>query len=472
MSNYSWNCPKCNYKVTENDFEENGKIYNQILNRLELQKEKFKQELLIKLRKEEEEKFSNRLKLELTTLENKKDAQYADKIKSLEKDKTELEITNKSFKEKIEQEKKLASAEQEKKDQQIITQRDQTIAELNKNLETTKSKLALELNTKFNSKIAELNKQLIELEITNKSFKEKNEQEKKLASAEQEKKDQQIITQRDQTIVDLNNKLKLEKANLDAEKSKLELELQKNFDFKISELKEEIQNLKLLNEKNKIIQNKTKGENFEQEVHGELTKCFDTEDVISKITDKNQKGDFLQEVRVNKKVIGKIVYEVKNAEWKDKWETKLLTDMAAKKAKFGILIATSLNTRYPEVPFKKSDSNDNIYFANPDSFIFVAQLVKIIIKKEYDLELLRQKEFNNNKSSDRFVKYKEWVDTQWPKLIQNFSDNFTRLSKNEDIIKKSANSILKSSEEIRIARENMANKQLKDIEIFITKLDF
>ena len=100
---------------------------------------------------------------------------------------------------------------------------------------------------------------------------------------------------------------------------------------KITELKssEYIENLervrKLVGENNELRnQNQTlrdqgrmskkKGENFEQYVLEELSRVFDNKDKISKITQKGEKADFLQEVLTenDEQVAGRIIYEVKN----------------------------------------------------------------------------------------------------------------------------------------------------------------
>jgi len=59
---------------------------------------------------------------------------------------------------------------------------------------------------------------------------------------------------------------------------------------------------------------KKKGENFEQYVLEELSRVFDNKDKISKITQKGEKADFLQEVLTEngEQVAGRIIYEAKN----------------------------------------------------------------------------------------------------------------------------------------------------------------
>ena len=62
---------------------------------------------------------------------------------------------------------------------------------------------------------------------------------------------------------------------------------------------------------------KRKGELFEQFVVEELHRVFDGQDKISKLTQLGEKADFLQEVLTSsepRKVAGRIVYEVKDAE--------------------------------------------------------------------------------------------------------------------------------------------------------------
>jgi len=111
-------------------------------------------------------------------------------------------------------------------------------------------------------------------------------------------------------------------------KSQKEKEEQKN---KLSELQsseyiEKLERVRKLAEENNELrtQNQTlrdqgrmskkKGENFEQYVFEELNRVFDNKDKISKITQKGEKADFLQEVLTEngEQVAGRIIYEAKN----------------------------------------------------------------------------------------------------------------------------------------------------------------
>jgi filamentous hemagglutinin len=140
--------------------------------------------------------------------------------------------------------------------------------------------------------------------------KEKLETEKARSSEEVEKLDR---------VKELKQRL---------DKSQKEKEEQEK---RITELKssEYIENLervrKLVGENNELRnQNQTlrdqgrmskkKGENFEQYVLEELSRIFDNKDKISKITQKGEKADFLQEILTenDEQVAGRIIYEVKN----------------------------------------------------------------------------------------------------------------------------------------------------------------
>ncbi|WP_027063298.1 DUF2130 domain-containing protein [Mesoplasma seiffertii] len=181
---------------------------------------------------------------------------------------------------------------------------------------------------------------------------------------------------------------------------------------------QQIEELKIANAQNKILQSKRKGENFEHEVEGELRKAFGLFDTITKINNvtADKKADYLQVIKNGQGVeIGKIVYEVKNAEWKDSWEGKLATDVANNQTKYGILVATSFNEKYNGIPFIRSEKYPNIWITDSESFVFVGQIVRKLIEVESDYlaktQLLTQD--TNNEVIKEYELKKAKLDEYW-----------------------------------------------------------
>ncbi|WP_339030651.1 DUF2130 domain-containing protein [Spiroplasma endosymbiont of Cantharis nigra] len=181
-----------------------------------------------------------------------------------------------------------------------------------------------------------------------------------------------------------------------------ELELKTKYEEIISLKEKEITDLKVANATNRILNNKTKGENWENEVELELRKLASlTGDEINKITRTGTKADFLQIVREKELDLGKIVFECKNGEWKDSWEPKLTEDMAKEGANYAVLVATSTNEKF-KVPFLVSQKNKNILIADPDSFVFVSSMVRKLILIESNL----RGKSDNNEAFDKFNSWK------------------------------------------------------------------
>jgi hypothetical protein len=156
-------------------------------------------------------------------------------------------------------------------------------------------------------KVAEINVELVNKE--NEIHKMKESLDAQLRSKEQEvslKFEQQL------------RQIMLQKQSLESELKNLETRKDVEINRQMRELdlkyRIEIEDLKIANAQNKILQSKRKGENFEHEVEGDLRKAFGDRDVIEKITTGDKKADYLQSV-VDPfgNDIGKIMYEVKNA---------------------------------------------------------------------------------------------------------------------------------------------------------------
>ncbi|KAF5274349.1 hypothetical protein FQR65_LT17020 [Abscondita terminalis] len=223
----------------------------------------------------------------------------------------------------------------------------------------------------------------IKLKLTEEFSKKELEYQKLLADAK-------INTQfKESEILSLKEKEKILRKEIE-----FEFEVKKNSAEKA--LIEKIHDLELANQQNKIIQNKTKGENFEHEVEEILRKTF-MDDVIEKITDKDQKADYLHIIRKNNVEIGRIVYEVKNAD--------------------------------------------------PESFTFVSHMIKKIIIIENELK-------NNKDDKGVELQIKKFNDFKEVKM--NTINNMFELQTKR--ISTAENSITKQVDEIRIARETIVKE--------------
>ncbi|WP_342268502.1 DUF2130 domain-containing protein [Spiroplasma endosymbiont of Aspidapion aeneum] len=244
------------------------------------------------------------------------------------------------------------------------------------------------------------------------------------------------------------------------------LEIEKAHTNKIDSLNLQIRELEQANLRLRIIDSKSKGENFELEVEKELRKAFGYLDKIEKITTGDKKADYLQTVRNSQgKDIGKIVYEVKNAKWSDAWLPKLSVDVSNNKTKYGILVATSFNDKYKSIPFIRSDEWVNIWMSDSESFIFVGQIVRRLIEIEFDFEEKRKLliDSNDSKDSKLLKEYEEKINListfmteELPKFIRSFKKQLgdidsvkNSLNKNADTLAK-AHSILKDKLEKEI----------------------
>ncbi|ALD66585.1 DUF2130 domain-containing protein [Spiroplasma cantharicola] len=220
-----------------------------------------------------------------------------------------------------------------------------------------------------------------------------------------------------------------------------ELELKTKYEEVISSKEKEITDLKVANATNRILNNKTKGENWENEVELELRKLASlTGDEINKITRTGTKADFLQVVREKELDLGKIVFECKNGEWKDSWEPKLTEDMAKEGANYAVLVATSTGEKF-KVPFLVSQKNKNILIADPDSFVFVSSMVRKLILIESNL---RDKSDNN----EAFEKFNSWK-------LKSFETFKGIIQKSIEAIEGNERTIINKVEDIKKNREKL-----------------
>lgn len=285
--NLFFNCPNCGHKITEEDFDKNEKI----LANLKTIFDNHREEYIKSIKKQLTEEFKDSQKIEIDKQLALKENEF-NKEKQKEIDKLNLLIKN--------QEIELNNAKS--------------------NFEVLLSKKEIEINSNKQKEIDQLKDTISKLNIlveNNKSTLENTILEKealfnKTKQIELEKLNKII---NDQNIELTNSNIKLEKilAEKQAEFLQKQKEIENKYEYEIKTYNDKILQLEIANATNKVIQNKTKGENFEHDVHGELLKVFE-EDRVTKITSQDKKADYLQEVILDSKLIGKIVYEVKNAE--------------------------------------------------------------------------------------------------------------------------------------------------------------
>lgn len=425
---FHFNCPKCNYSITEKDFKENDKILSALKEVFNKHENNYIDQLKQKLQEDWNIQHQHKVAVELSRQQLK-----LNEIKTQEVNKIKGEISRYQT---------LLIEEQAKKEKMLLQQEK-------------------DLTVKKQKEVYELNNQILKLEslmenhknISEKILLEKLNEIEKIKHNEL-KQLNDIINK--QQIELSNNQVKLEKLLL--EKSQ-EITNKKQQEIEI--LKQQINELKEANIQFKVIQNKTKGETFEQDVEYELRKVFEPEDIITKITTQDKKADYLHEIRKDGTIIGKIVYEVKNAEWSNAWEKKLVEDMGKQKSKYGILIATSFNKKYPNIPFKRSDHNPNIYLSDAESFYFIAQILKTLINIEYKLEIKNsQQEYQ-----EKFKKFNDWKISELPRFTEILHSSCVIIQNNES-------SILKNIDKIRIAREKILNNWVKNIKDFLENVNF
>ncbi|WP_339023118.1 DUF2130 domain-containing protein [Spiroplasma endosymbiont of Crioceris asparagi] len=409
-------CPKCEKTFSANElFEHNSNEYNKFIN--EKVNKKLSEVVLEKEKQINKDKF-----LEIENLKIKLEKEKSDFERNLQKLKTE-EIQDKlemisSLKNKINSMEETKKLEIENYKAKLDAERTRFQNELiSKQQKENQDKLEMisSLKNKINS-MEETKK----LEIEN--YKAKLE-------AEKEKFDQQIKIK----LLEMEDKIK-------------------------SPLLEQIEILKLANEKHKIINSKVKGENFEHEVEAELKKVFGFVDKIEKINDSSQeKADFLQTVIVDKNKIGKIVYEVKNAKWSDGWVEKLVKDCARKNSKYGILVATSFKEKYGSIPFIKSTEYDNIWITDDEGFIFVAQILRKLVEVDSKFEKYASNvgDGKNEEQLNELFKIKnslsDYLKNDLKVLISDFEKEFKKMTKVR-------NSLIKNSNDITVVEEKLRRK--------------
>ncbi|MCL8210771.1 hypothetical protein LT336_00515 [Spiroplasma sp. JKS002671] len=498
---FKFKCPNCNYVITEADFNKNEQILSHLKENFKAHESNYLKELETKLIARYKIEEDKAIKSALITKENellksnqkeldklnqvianqkldleKKLSQQANQLHQVKNDevfilKQEIDkLKNDHETQKLVLEKSLAAKENEilRAKQKQLDELNQIIADQKNQLKNSdlilKKTLAEsenQLNQAKNNEIFNLKQEISKLKQEHEA--QKIMLEKSLATKETNllKSHHEQLNQLHQIIADQKNKLETNRLELANSLSQQELKFTQLKDSEALKLKNQIQELEKANLQFRVIQNKTKGENFEHEVEKELRKIFEPDDVISKITDQDKKADYLQEVRQDNTIIGKIVYEVKNAEWSNNWEKKLVDDMAKQGSKYGILIATSFNNKYAGIPFKRSDYNPNIYLTDSESFYFVGQILRTLIKIEYRLDSNRDK----TNYSEKISQFNEWKELELPKLDTSLNDS---LQKIDDL----ADSISRSAEKIKKEKAKVYKNWIKNIKDYLDNFIF
>ncbi|AGR42249.1 DUF2130 domain-containing protein [Spiroplasma diminutum] len=387
--------------------------------------------------------------IDLLSLGNRDSESVIEYKKHIEEDlrkNIEVEITNRlkeTYSLELESQRKDLNLEK----QNEISILKSTIENLTRDLQEVKSnnlrdikELEIQLESRFvqekQKELLEKNNRIQELELQAKSIDKLNEQKIKSIQLELNSNFEKEKSQLERKLT----KFELDLKNIENEKqlmlNKRELELKAKYESVISTKEIEITDLKIANATNRILNNKTKGENWENEVELELRKlAASTGDEVHKITRTGTKADFLQVVREKELDLGKIVFECKNGEWKDTWEPKLTEDMAKEGANYAILVATSTSEKF-KVPFLVSQKNKNILIADPDNFVFVCAMVRRLIIIESNL----REKTDNNEVFERFNSWKLKSFETFKGIIQKSldgieSDERTIINKVEDIKK-------------------------------------
>jgi len=324
-----------------------------------------------------------------------------------------------------------------------------------------------DLQTIINQKNAEINKikdeQQTAVDLAKAQLIQDYQQKLNLLNIENQKKQTELEIQ-------INNKLNEIRQIKEIEDKKLAVlknELMENHNKEITKLKEFIHELEIKNAQNRVIQNKIIGENWEREVENELSKAFgSTNDIVEKINRSIDatKADYLQIIRDNQKnEVGKIVYEVKNAEWSNNWIPKLYDDAAKQGTKYGILVTNKFSEKHHiDVGFAKSDEYENIWITDPWSFVFVAQIIRKLIEVEHSFNK-QKNEITNSSQEDTLKKYVKTIDALNNYMISelpSFIKNFRKQLENLEVVE---GSLVKNAKKLETIQKNLRKEFDKKI---------
>ena len=350
-------------------------------------------------------------------------------------------------------------------------------SEKEKTFQLIKEKVRQIAEEEFNSQKSLYNQQWLRQIKENKTYEKFQEVIEKTKTIEELKRTIEILNS---NIAKLKSSEEVEKLERVKElKEKADKYQKENEDTKkqLSELKsseyiEKLERVQKLVEENKELRNqnqslrdqgrmsKKKGENFEQYVLEELNRVFDNKDKISKITQKGEKADFLQEVLTEngEQVAGRIIYEAKNEKkWKNEWVNKLENDMANEKADFGIIIAICENG----MPLRCLDPRKKIYVSDDENFIYIAKIMRdsLIQKHSY----LKKGDTDEDGKEKRIKNFEEWISSKFPQYLSRLENELTNL-------KKSSHHADKITEITRNAEINIRKIILEEVRIELSNL--
>lgn len=425
---FKFKCPNCLeiVNISDENLDKHTSEFNEFKNSIV---SKYEEKHYQEIKKQLERNYQEELRKQVELKELNIKSENKDKINNLEKQIEWLQL---------EKEKSILNKEKELTDKYLtkINELEKALDSSDKDRELALKQKELEINNTYSKLLEEVNKKNSNLEnklnttkLEFQSYKEQVDNILKSKVMEVELSKNNMIASLTEEVNNLKNSLKTELILKEQELLKMNAELLEEKDKIINELK-------LANATNRILNNKIKGENWELEVETELRKLAAiSNDEIKKITRVGNKADYLQIVKVDDKEIGRIVFECKNGEWKESWETKLAEDMAKESGSYAILVATSVVDKF-KIPFLVSDKNKNIFIADPESFAFVIGMIRRIIIMENNLK----NQGASNDVMDDFGKWKtssfELFKSVFQKSINNIEgDEKTIINKVADITK-------------------------------------
>ncbi|AGR41313.1 DUF2130 domain-containing protein [Spiroplasma taiwanense] len=388
-------CPYCSKVINEGSFKENEVNYKKLNDYIESHlkerennyKELIKKELInennLIVSKEIAEKVS-----EVKELKNDEINKLREEISNL---KTQLEtsktVTDKEIAEKVLEVKELKNDE--------INKLREEISNLKTQLETSKT-------------------------VTGKEIAEKVSEVKELKNDE--------INKLREEISNLKTQLETSKTVTDKEIAEKVSEIKELKNDEINKLREENNNLEKKIISKKTLSSQIIGKEFEEEFKTNLNSTF-PEDIIEKIVTNKTEGkgaDFREIVHKNDSEIGRIIFELKSGEkWESEWLSKFEDDISKEKGNYGILLANSFNKKFGDIGFKKIPSK-NIFVCNPGYYIFVTQIVRIMLNKEMQLI---NKYVSNEQIEEKKVKIFNWISIDLSKKLQKSKEQIINIQK-------------------------------------------
>jgi|SRR4051794_28045573 len=296
LDKITFNCPHCYKEINETHLDEKGRYFQSIKEKIRKTTEEMLNSQKVIQKKQLLEQIETERSYEKFGEVVKKDRTIEELIKTTKKQEEEiLELKLKS-KEDLAK----ATSYDEIRKLEGFKELERKVEKYQKEIEELKIGNQPEIQT------LKLTIKKLEEDIT----KEKLEAEKAKSFEELEKLDR---------VKELKGKVeKYQKESEEKEKRLSKLDSSEYIEG-LKRVKELVEENKELRNQNQSLRDqgrmsKKKGENFEQYILEELSRVFDNKDKISKITQKGEKADFLQEVLTEngEQVAGRIIYEVKN----------------------------------------------------------------------------------------------------------------------------------------------------------------